>query len=366
MWIIISWIITIHVQCIIDEDALKKSDGSWHRDQRGNLPFNNACNYYGDQGCHVNGLAMLYEKGDKTGVFAQQTLEKDTLIIFNQALDGGNWIDKFNWGPGWPCLDGWYGVVCNEKGLVVALELDNNRLKGTIPDDINNLTSLRRLNLGSAPLIHGHPNERRNILTGILPNLMSMKDLREVELSGNELEELPYIHLNKATLELLSCTRNKLKKLPQVLWGMFKLEILDLSENQMTSTIPDLFGQSMFRIWYLSLAKNQLQGEVPGTIRTMTKMRIFDISDNPGIVKYWPQGVVWKEVEYISIYGTSLTSISSSGTVSGVPNLCLDQPFCYKFMWDTHGDFTEATYKDFASNTLVQETLELAKSRGPQ
>ena len=27
-------------------------------------------------------------------------------------------------------------------------------------------------------------------------------------------------------------------------------------------------------------------------------------------------------------------------------------------------DFTQATYKDFASNTLVQETLELAKSRG--
>jgi len=351
------------VSAFLDEQKFLDSDGSWHRGQRASLPLNNACFYFGKQGCHVGSVEIQTKIADPTGAFLVEAKERDALIAIYNALDGPNWVTNFAWTTGWPCLDGWFGVYCNEDGHVISLDLNDNRLVGVMPDALNELESLRRISLSSSPSVHRYINHSRNRIQGKWPNLSKMHDLREVELSGNELTELPFIHLNKASLELLACSDNKLHTLPQVLWGMMRLEMLDLSRNVITSEIPDLFGQSMFTLRYFFIADNMLTGQIPGGIRAMTHMRVFDISNNVGIVKYWPEGIVWKEVEYLAIWGTSLTSEAQElgVTPSSVPNLCLDVPFCYKFMWDTHGDFAAATYKDFTSNTLVQETLELAR-----
>lgn len=141
------------------------------------------------------------------------------------------------------------------------------------------------------------------------------------------------------------------------------LEILDLSRNEITSELPDLFGQGMSNIRSLSLASNDLSGEISPSIGAMKKIEVFDICHNVRIVNHWPKGIVWADSQYLAILGTSLTSDPIPGDAekpSEIPRLCLDVPLCYRFMWNTHPDFTLATAEDFAANTLVQETLKLA------
>merc|ERR1719235_417246 len=55
------------------------------------------------------------------------------------------------------CHCSWYGVTCDNTGLVVRLELQANGLAGTLPDSIGGLIHLQVLDLGN------------NTISGTLP-----------------------------------------------------------------------------------------------------------------------------------------------------------------------------------------------------
>jgi hypothetical protein len=62
--------------------------------------------------------------------------------------EGFQWYDNSNWGTGDPCLNTWYGVMCNVTNTaVVQLILNDNDLTGTIPTTIGNLIYLNYLDL---------------------------------------------------------------------------------------------------------------------------------------------------------------------------------------------------------------------------
>ncbi|ETV76037.1 hypothetical protein, variant [Aphanomyces astaci] len=69
-----------------------------------------------------------------------------------------------------PCLDHWYGVLCNTRGEILALKLSHNNLRGFVPTNFARLTALEVLDLSS------------NYLTEALPpalgNLVSLQTLR--------------------------------------------------------------------------------------------------------------------------------------------------------------------------------------------
>jgi len=117
---------------------------------------------------------------------------------------------------------------------------------------------------------------------------------------------------------------------------------------------------------YFQISRNDLHGELAKSIALMTKIVVFDISENPHIEKYWPKEVEevgWEDCNFISILNTALTSerLDEDDEIpSQIPRLCGDVPFCYRYMWTTHGDFTLADAEDFADSPLVQETLKLA------
>ena len=71
--------------------------------------------------------------------------DRASLIALYEATDGPNWRLREGWLSAKP-LTGWAGVV-TENGRVVSLRLNNNRLRGTIPRAIGELTALRRLEL---------------------------------------------------------------------------------------------------------------------------------------------------------------------------------------------------------------------------
>merc|ERR1712110_742301 len=97
---------------------------------------------------------------------------------------------------------------------------------------------------------------------------------------------------------------------------------------------------------------NRLQGSVPSTISGMRRLNVFDISHNEILGGEITEDVIvdWQEAVYLAIHNTSIRGYISS--------LCLDVPFCWKYMYDTHKDLTWATAADVP--VIVNMTISLA------
>lgn len=133
------------------------------------------------------------------------------------------------------------------------LELDNNSLDGTIPNELAMCRKLQLLNLA------------QNQLTGSLPPALgNLTDLRALYLQFNYfVGEIPsqLTQLNK--LQWLNLSRNSLNGvIPSLISRLNELERLDLEGNNLSGSIPNSIG-SLRSLIELQLGKNQLSGLIP-------------------------------------------------------------------------------------------------------
>ena len=77
----------------------------------------------------------------------------EALKVLYQATNGGAWTNK-TWRIGSNAVTstGWPGVTFDEEGHVLAIELQNNNLRGTLPTEGMEMKSLRTLNLNGNSL----------------------------------------------------------------------------------------------------------------------------------------------------------------------------------------------------------------------
>ena len=106
--------------------------------------------------------------------------DREALVALYNATDGENWSVSDNWLSDAP-LGEWYGVITNDDGRVIELELGENDLSGEIPAELANLSNLEKLYLHA------------NGLSGeIPPELGSLSNLRWLFLGDNALSgEIP-------------------------------------------------------------------------------------------------------------------------------------------------------------------------------
>mmetsp|Transcript_27343 Transcript_27343/g.56773 ORF Transcript_27343/g.56773 Transcript_27343/m.56773 type:complete len:396 (-) Transcript_27343:167-1354(-) len=340
---------------ITDDERLLYSDGSWHRAQRKRIAFETSCYYTHEAelpyGCHraVAGTGAW-------GSSARRAAQKSALLDLYGSTRGGRWRASDNWSQDTdPCWDSWYGVTCDEHGLVVALELADNGLRGELPASLGGLASLLRLDLSTtARHYHGHPNAQANRLHGALPSLAAATRLEEIEISGNELAALPGdLWQSGLTLRVLSASRNRLTALPTNLRRFVALHTLELGHNLIADAFPPDFG-SLANLRVLQLEYNRLRGAITSDVKGMRRLRVFDVSHNPALAGQLPEDIIveWQDQDYISVLNTSVSGYIAS--------LCLDVPFCWKFMYDTHKDLTWATTADVPD--IVDITIALAQS----
>ncbi|KAM1086215.1 hypothetical protein FF1_011935 [Malus domestica] len=82
--------------------------------------------------------------------------ERDALNVWKHGLvDPSNALQSWNSTLPSPCT--WYHITCNSENSVIRVRFYNNRLTGSIPPSLGNLTSLQILELNS------------NLLTGTVP-----------------------------------------------------------------------------------------------------------------------------------------------------------------------------------------------------
>ena len=152
---------------------------------------------------------------------------RSALVALYNATDGSNWKNNTNWLSNSP-LANWYGVTVS-NWEVTELDLSGNKLSGTIPSELGDMSSLTTLSLHS------------NDLTGALSlALGSLSNLRYL-----------YLHANNLT-----------GPVPPALGNLSNLMTLSLHTNGLTGALPLALG-SLSNLRYLHLHTNNFTGPVP-------------------------------------------------------------------------------------------------------
>ena len=78
--------------------------------------------------------------------------EAKILRSFYYSTSGDEWLDNTNWLNLTVSWCSWYGITCNENEAITDIILWRNKLGGSIPSSIYQLSSLKHLELRSNQL----------------------------------------------------------------------------------------------------------------------------------------------------------------------------------------------------------------------
>lgn len=204
----------------------------------------------------TGGNAYAVTTTDPWGCVATDTIEiTPKLCVDCQQVDSLALVDFYratggeNWRQGWDLqrpVDTWPGIVTNENGCVLVIELTGNQLSGPLPPSLANLSRLEVINLDS------------NQLSGAIPEFLAEID----------------------SLQFLSLDFNDFTgSIPPELGQLEELEILELAGNQLTGTIPPELGQ-LTKLRYLGLYSNQLSEAIPREIGDLTNLEYLSLYNN--------------------------------------------------------------------------------------
>ncbi|KAH9319479.1 hypothetical protein KI387_021248, partial [Taxus chinensis] len=184
--------------------------------------------------------------------------------------------------------------VSRLSSVLSSLGLASNKLEGSIPSDIGNLTKLTELDLhnnsfnGTVPSTLGHlPHLERlslhkNNLDGIIPkSLGQAKKLGLLSLGENMLSgRIPDSLGDLPQLRQLLLSRNQLLgQIPASLGRCITLEEVDLSYNKLRGNIPPEFTGLQNLQFYFNISNNLLQGSLL-ELSKMTMVQAIDVSLN--------------------------------------------------------------------------------------
>ncbi|KAK1315928.1 putative leucine-rich repeat receptor-like serine/threonine-protein kinase [Acorus calamus] len=177
--------------------------------------------------------------------------------------------------------------------MLKILHLEENRISGSIPPGIAELSNLTLLNLSSNLLNGTVPAEvgrfqrlerlilSNNLLSGAIPSSIGgVCALGLLDLSMNRLRgEIPASLGNLSRLSELLLHRNSLSGgIPVSLSNCENLNKLDLSYNRLTGLIPPQVS-GLVKI-FLNLANNLLEGSLPLELSKNNQVQEIDLSSN--------------------------------------------------------------------------------------
>ena len=147
----------------------------------------------------------------------------------------------------------------------LSLDLSNNQLKN-LPECLTSISNLTHLNLSR--------NKLKN-LPNFITNLMNLTYL---DLSFNKLTNLPKSINQLSKLTRLNLTFNELKNLPESISQLSNLICLDMSFNQFEK-LPESISQ-LSNLTILILSENRLK-KLPESICNLSRLTLLDFSSNP-------------------------------------------------------------------------------------
>ncbi|CAI5972771.1 unnamed protein product [Closterium sp. NIES-64] len=191
------------------------------------------------------------------------------MMAVKSAL-GGSFDGANTWKAETPC-NMWYGVTCSPRGEVLQIMLMSANVRGTIPKQLANLTTLNYLDLS------------KNALWGpIPPQLALLPNLLTLQLGNNQLTgPIPQAFARLRALQFLDLGRNRLSgKIPAALGKLGALQLLLLDGNLLEGSLPGSLAK-LNQLKRFSVAGNKLSGLIPTSFRNgMRSIRQFSLANN--------------------------------------------------------------------------------------
>eukprot|EP00850_Spirogloea_muscicola_P023733 SM000384S14656 [mRNA] locus=s384:7020:12260:+ [translate_table: standard] len=236
-----------------------------------------------------------------------------------------------------PCA-GWFGITCNAAGRVITLQLPGQKLTGTMPSSLGNLTSLTTLHLynnnlsGSIPSTFGNLRQLsllQRACSGISdeldPMILSLREGGHVgNLDNNTLTgSIPTTLCQLSQLTLLHLAINKLTgTIPKNITQLPKLVILIVNNNKITGAIPTGL-ENLTHLTKIVFGSNLLTGSIPSGISKISNLTVLDLGNNKltGAFPTWINNL--KQLQQLYLSGNNLTGSvpSSLGTVTTLTRL---------------------------------------------
>eukprot|EP00978_Attheya_sp_CCMP212_P048859 scaffold585624_cov59-Attheya_sp.AAC.1 len=151
--------------------------------------------------------------------------------IYEEFEDEAKWLSAKS-----ECF--WFGLYCNKDMTVQMIEIVENNLVGTLPEELASLTFLEHFTIV------------RNGLHGTLPHWMfSYRQLIDFEL-----------HYNQFT-----------GKIPDAIYEMESLERFNLAGNELTGTVSTQIGK-LEKLTDLIIMDNMMSGTIPTEIGSLSNL----------------------------------------------------------------------------------------------
>ncbi|RZR96056.1 hypothetical protein BHM03_00024996 [Ensete ventricosum] len=242
-------------------------------------------------------LSLNSLKGTMSELHFANLAKLDTLYLYRNSLDiaiGHDWnppfqlevigLDSCKLGPSFPgwlrsqesmadlnlsntsiedTLPDWFWNSSSSTFMII--NLSHNKISGTLPASLENLTSLMFLNLSS------------NLFQGPVP--LSPPFLQALDLSSNDLSGPLPSTFSPVSVYLFFSNNRINGSLPSDVCTLQQLLALDLSNNQISGEIPRCW-QEPNELLFLNLANNKLGGKIPDSIRNLTKLKFLHLNNN--------------------------------------------------------------------------------------
>lgn len=166
-------------------------------------------------------------------------------------------------------LDGTIPHRFSEGKKLKSLKLNNNLVKGEVPDGMGKLYNLEELDMS------------HNKLTGSLPSTFGdLVMLQTLKLDSNELEyglpaELGYLN----ELVMLDMSDNGIDSIPSELFDMGNIQRLYLFSNDIAGSLPTEIGRTTSLV-ELDLSKNKLSNQLPPELSNLSALEILKLNNN--------------------------------------------------------------------------------------
>ena len=219
----------------------------------------------------------------------ERGIDSTALVRFYEALLGDEWERK--WDLATP-ITSWPGVTV-VGGRVVAISLNNNKLKGEIPADIVKLSELQTISLEGNQLTGNIPSElaslkklealnlSKNLFSGSMPKVIQqITTLKKLNASNNNYTDfIDFSTLTNLEELILSNNKSLAVDIPKTIGKLTKITKLDLCHNALTGAIPSELMQ-LTNLTDLKLSFNQLSGAIPSNLGNLSKLTNLELQGN--------------------------------------------------------------------------------------